>query len=130
VRRFRAGCQWRLARCRHACDHREDRDRGRTSRIRPRPNWPPLLRRIGADDDHFAIVERIPEEGHVFLQTWRDGDGPFRVEYRDGGPDRHFGAESADADQVIAVFLDWSRGGSPGIRRWTGSWTTWCRHPA
>ncbi|ARF59398.1 DUF6891 domain-containing protein [Streptomyces gilvosporeus] len=70
-----------------------------------------LLRRIGADDDHFAVVERIPGEDQVFLQTWREGDGPFAVEYRDGGPERHFSAECTDADRVIAVFADWARGG-------------------
>ncbi|MEV0371611.1 hypothetical protein AB0I10_17570 [Streptomyces sp. NPDC050636] len=69
-----------------------------------------LLRRIGADDDHFVVVERIPEESSRFVQTWRDGEGPFAVEYRDGGPDRHFSAETADADRVVAVFLAWARG--------------------
>lgn len=70
-----------------------------------------LLRRIGADDDHFAVVERIPEEPRHFIQAWREDDGPFTVEYREGGPEQHFRAECADADQVIAVFLDWARGG-------------------
>ncbi|MGW7491468.1 DUF6891 domain-containing protein [Streptomyces sp. NPDC054786] len=70
-----------------------------------------LLRRIGADDDHFVVVERFPEADQVFVQTWRDGDGPFTVEYRDGGPERHFRAESGDAERVVAVFLDWARGG-------------------
>ncbi|MEU9110484.1 hypothetical protein AB0D04_01485 [Streptomyces sp. NPDC048483] len=70
-----------------------------------------LLRRIGADDDHFAVVERIPDEPHAFVQAWREGDGPFTVEYRDGGPERHFRAECADAGQVIAVFVDWARRG-------------------
>ncbi|MFF2810446.1 DUF6891 domain-containing protein [Streptomyces sp. NPDC058000] len=69
-----------------------------------------LLRRLGADGDHFAVVERIPGADHVFLQTWREGDGPFAVEYRDGGPDRHFRAECADADAVTDVFLAWARG--------------------
>ncbi|MFE3651888.1 hypothetical protein ACFXO2_29480 [Streptomyces sp. NPDC059152] len=36
-----------------------------------------LLRRIGADGDHFAVAERIPGADQVFLQTWREGDGPF-----------------------------------------------------
>ncbi|MGD3105087.1 DUF6891 domain-containing protein [Streptomyces sp. YGL11-2] len=69
-----------------------------------------LLRRIGAEDDHFVVVERLPDEDQVFVQTWREGDGPFAVEFRDGGPDRHFTAETADADEVIAVFLAWARG--------------------
>ncbi|MFI0709455.1 DUF6891 domain-containing protein [Streptomyces inhibens] len=70
-----------------------------------------LLRRIGADDDHFVVVERIPDEAHVYLQTWRDGSGPFRVEYRDGGPERHFSVETDDVEAVVATFLDWARGG-------------------
>ncbi|MFB6569832.1 DUF6891 domain-containing protein [Streptomyces noursei] len=69
-----------------------------------------LLRRIGGDDDHFAIAERIPGADQVFLQTWREGAGPFAVEHRDGGPDRHFRAECADAGAVAEVFLAWARG--------------------
>ncbi|MEU6114490.1 hypothetical protein ABZ840_08150 [Streptomyces sp. NPDC047117] len=44
-----------------------------------------LLESIGADGDHFVVLERIPEAPAEFLQAWRDGtDGPYRVEYRDG----------------------------------------------
>ncbi|WP_327702467.1 hypothetical protein OG530_11885 [Streptomyces decoyicus] len=71
-----------------------------------------LLRRIGADDDHFVVVERFPEQDQVFVQTWRDGDGPFSVEYRDGAPERHFRAESDDTERVVGLFLDWARGGA------------------
>ncbi|WP_411138324.1 DUF6891 domain-containing protein [Streptomyces sp. C10] len=70
-----------------------------------------LLRRIGADDDHFVVVGRCPDEAHVYVQTWRDGDGPFQVEYRDGAPEQHFRAHSDDPERVVAVFLDWARGG-------------------
>ncbi|MFI9049617.1 DUF6891 domain-containing protein [Streptomyces sp. NPDC053427] len=70
-----------------------------------------LLRRIGGEGDQFAVVLRIPDEPEEFVQTLREGDGPFAVEYRDGGPDRHFRAESADAEQVIALMVDWARGG-------------------
>ncbi|MFI6771328.1 DUF6891 domain-containing protein [Streptomyces sp. NPDC050355] len=38
-----------------------------------------LLRRIGGDGDHFVVVDRLPAEDQVYVQTWRDGDGPFRV---------------------------------------------------
>ncbi|WP_407553491.1 hypothetical protein QOM21_26310 [Streptomyces sp. Pv4-95] len=75
-----------------------------------------LLGRIGGDDDHFVVVERDPEEDHFFLQTWREGPGPFTVEFRDGAPDRHFTAESTDTGQVVEVFLAWARG--------TDSWRT------
>ncbi|UZJ31680.1 DUF6891 domain-containing protein [Streptomyces endophytica] len=70
-----------------------------------------LLRRIGADGDHFAVVERLPDEDQVYVQTWRDGDGPFAVEHRDGAPERHFTASTGDAERVVEVFLDWARGG-------------------
>ncbi|UQA95865.1 DUF6891 domain-containing protein [Streptomyces halobius] len=69
-----------------------------------------LLGRIGADDDHFVVVERIPEEAQRFVQTWREGARPFAVEYRDGGPDQHFRAETTDTGRVVAAFLDWARG--------------------
>ena len=48
----------------------------------------------------------------MFVQTWRDGDGPFSVEYRDGAPERHFRAESDDTERVVGLFLDWARGGA------------------
>ncbi|MEU9119266.1 hypothetical protein AB0C96_05300 [Streptomyces sp. NPDC048506] len=70
-----------------------------------------LLRRIGADDDHFVVAERLPDETHVYVQTWRDGAGPFRVEYRDGAPERHFATETEDVERVVEVFVDWAHGG-------------------
>ncbi|MGW2407721.1 DUF6891 domain-containing protein [Streptomyces sp. NPDC001739] len=70
-----------------------------------------LLRRIGADGDHFAVVERLPDEDQVYIQTWRDGDGPFAVEHRDGAPERHFTASTADPERAVEVFLDWAGGG-------------------
>ncbi|MFJ9853104.1 DUF6891 domain-containing protein [Streptomyces sp. NPDC101150] len=70
-----------------------------------------LLRRIGGAGDQFAVALRIPDEPEEFVQTLREGDGPFMVEYRDGGPEQHFRAECADADHLIRVFLDWARGG-------------------
>ncbi|MFG2291274.1 DUF6891 domain-containing protein [Streptomyces sp. NPDC048595] len=70
-----------------------------------------LLRRIGGDGDHFVVADRLPAEDQVFVQTWRDGDGPFRVEHRDGAPERHFAARADDAERVAEVFVDWARGG-------------------
>lgn len=70
-----------------------------------------LLRRIGADGDHFVVAERLPAEDQVYLQTWRDGDGAFQVEHRDGAPERHFTAATDDAGRVVEVFVDWARGG-------------------
>ncbi|MFJ9408425.1 DUF6891 domain-containing protein [Streptomyces sp. NPDC101393] len=75
-----------------------------------------LVGRIGGDDDHFLVAERIPEQRQTFVQTWRDGTEPFAVEYRDGGPDRHFGATTADPVRVAEVFASWARG--------TESWRT------
>ncbi|MFE1774889.1 DUF6891 domain-containing protein [Streptomyces sp. NPDC059008] len=70
-----------------------------------------LLRRIGGDGDHFVVAERLPAEDQVYVQTWRDGDGPFQVEHRDGGPERHFTARTGDARRVAEVFVDWARDG-------------------
>ncbi|MET9297265.1 hypothetical protein [Streptomyces sp. NPDC003077] len=69
-----------------------------------------LLCRIGAADDHFVVAERIPEEAHEFLQTWREEDGSYEVEHRDGAPDRHFRLELTDPAEVAALFLAWARG--------------------
>ncbi|MFB6437380.1 hypothetical protein ACFCVY_11435 [Streptomyces sp. NPDC056411] len=70
-----------------------------------------VLRRIGGEDDHFVVVDRLSDEPQVYVQTYRDGDGPYEVQYRDGAPERHFRAETGEAGVVIEVFLDWARGG-------------------
>lgn len=65
--------------------------------------WIPEL----AEPNPYLIVER---SDHVYIQTYRDEPGLFTLEYRDGGPDRHFGVQLEDGTQVAALIWDWTVG--------------------
>ncbi|MFW6694711.1 DUF6891 domain-containing protein [Streptomyces sp. MAR4 CNX-425] len=68
-----------------------------------------LVRRIGGPDDHFLVLQRIPDLPASFAQVWHDAGGDYTVEYRDGGPDRHFGATTDDPGAVLAALTGWAR---------------------
>lgn len=55
----------------------------------------------------YLIVERAD---HVYIQTYRDEPGLYTLEYRDGGPDRHFAVRLEDGQQVAALVWDWTTG--------------------
>ncbi|PPJ07174.1 hypothetical protein [Nocardia nova] len=55
----------------------------------------------------YLIVER---DDHVYIQTYRDEPGLYTLEYRDGGPDRHFAVRLEDGQQVAALVWDWTTG--------------------
>ncbi|MBC9712376.1 hypothetical protein H9Y04_07300 [Streptomyces sp. TRM66268-LWL] len=68
-----------------------------------------LVRRIGERGDRFLVLERIPELPDVFAQVWHERGGDYQVEYRDGGAERHFGVEVAEAGTVVAALTRWAR---------------------
>ncbi|MFH9085176.1 hypothetical protein [Streptomyces sp. NPDC017673] len=53
----------------------------------------------------FVIVERLDREpaGHHCMQVCLNDDLSYRVEYREGGPDRHFQARVPREHEVFAV---------------------------
>ena len=55
---------------------------------------------------HWVTLTR---EDRVFVQTFRDDDGSWAVEHREGGPDRHFAARSEDAETVERLLWSWAR---------------------
>lgn len=65
--------------------------------------WIPALSEPGP----YLIVERGPE---VYIQTYRNGPDGYALEYRDGGADRHFGAELTGAQLVADLIWDWTVG--------------------
>ncbi|MGW8992952.1 DUF6891 domain-containing protein [Streptomyces zhihengii] len=69
-----------------------------------------LVRRIGGWDDHFLVVQRIPDLPDVFAQVWHKDGEEWTVEYRDGAADRHFQALTDSPEEVIAALTGWSRG--------------------
>ena len=42
-------------------------------------------------------------------QTFHDDDGSWAVEHREGGPDQHFAARTADATLVDDLLWSWAR---------------------
>ncbi|MFD7335510.1 DUF6891 domain-containing protein [Streptomyces violascens] len=68
-----------------------------------------LVRRIGGEGDRFLVVQRIPDLPDVFVQVWHDAGGAYTLEYRDGGPDRHFGTTLEGPAPVIAAMTGWAR---------------------
>ena len=61
---------------------------------------------IGRPDDPFLILER-PGYPTYYAQVAANEDGSFQVEYRDGGPEHHYGATADDADLVADVLAGW-----------------------
>ncbi|MGW0781241.1 hypothetical protein [Streptomyces sp. NPDC002913] len=79
----------------------------------------------------FVIFERLelePADQH-YIQVYLNDDLSYRVEYREGGPDRHFHAHVPRTHEVFAVepvakvVQDWARGG-PAWRN-ALAWAPW-----
>jgi hypothetical protein len=67
-----------------------------------------LLRSLTTrSDDAFVILER-PDDPDHYAQVALEAESDFRVEYRDGGPDRHFAAITDDADVAAHVLAGWA----------------------
>ncbi|WP_040794023.1 hypothetical protein [Nocardia higoensis] len=65
--------------------------------------WVPEL----AEPNPYLIAEREPQH---YIQTYRTAPGEFAVEYRDGGPDRHYALTLTEPRDVAALIWAWARG--------------------
>jgi hypothetical protein len=80
-----------------------------------------MLEDIEAGEGTFLIIDALQDvTGQTYMQTSRNDDGTYVVEYRDGTPDRHFGTVAADMRSAHALITGWAFG-LPG---WRGS-ATW-----
>lgn len=69
-----------------------------------------LFEDIANGDEDFFIVERTEDRaGQTYIQVARASSG-FVLEYRDGGPDRHFGTECDDMRLAHQVVTGWAFG--------------------
>ncbi|WP_067821355.1 hypothetical protein [Actinomadura kijaniata] len=66
-----------------------------------------LFEDIANGDEDFFIVERTEGGGQTYFQVAGGGRG-FVLEYRDGGPDRHFGTECDDLQCAHRVVTGWA----------------------
>ncbi|MER7340909.1 hypothetical protein ABT403_24070 [Streptomyces sp. NPDC000075] len=69
-----------------------------------------LVRRIGGEGDRFLVVQRAPDLPDVFAQVWHEAGGDYTLEYRDGGPDRHFRSTADGPGAVVAALTGWALG--------------------
>jgi hypothetical protein len=52
----------------------------------------------------------VPDLPDVFIQVWHEAGGDYALEYRDGGPDRHFESSLDGPKPVIAAMARWASG--------------------
>lgn len=70
--------------------------------------WVPEL----SEPNPYLIVERADQ---IYIQTYRDEPGRYTLEYRDGGPDRHFGTRIENGDRVADLIWAWAAGDRAGL---------------
>ncbi|GAP45285.1 DUF6891 domain-containing protein [Streptomyces azureus] len=68
-----------------------------------------LVERIGGDDDHFLVVQRIPDRPLVFIQTARDADGAYDLQHRTGRVPHMWVTRATDPGLVAEVMARWAR---------------------
>ncbi|KRA32626.1 MULTISPECIES: hypothetical protein [unclassified Nocardioides] len=76
---------------------------------------------VEAGESTYLIVEAlVGSHGQAYAQASRNDDGTYVVEYRDGGPEHHYGTVAADMRAAHALIRGWAFG-VPGWResvRW------------
>ncbi|SKB03613.1 hypothetical protein [Aeromicrobium choanae] len=64
---------------------------------------------LEAGDSTYLIVESLTDAtGQTYAQSARNDDGTYIVEYRDGRPDRHFGADAQDMRTAHSLIAGWA----------------------
>lgn len=71
---------------------------------------------IEAGESTYLIVDSLRDStNQTYAQTSRNEDGTYIVEYRDGGPEHHYGTVAQDMRAAHAVITGWAFG-VPGWR--------------
>jgi hypothetical protein len=75
-----------------------------------------MLEDIEAGEGTYLIVDSLRDStNQTYAQTSRNDDGTYIVEYRDGGPDSHYGTVAQDMRAAHALITGWAFG-VPGWR--------------
>jgi hypothetical protein len=80
-----------------------------------------MLEDIEAGESTYLIVDSLKDSAHqTYAQTSRNEDGTYIVEYRDGGPERHYATVAQDMRAAHALITGWAF----GVPRWreSASW--------
>ncbi len=67
-----------------------------------------LLEGIGPDSPFVVLTAPSLRDEQHYIQATMSGGGGWHVEYRDGGPDSHFGADCDDLETVHEVMVEWA----------------------
>jgi hypothetical protein len=68
-----------------------------------------LLDDLDDADEEFLIVERTADaSGQTYAQVCIGPDGRYQLEYRDGGPERHFQAFTSTKQVAHKVLTGWA----------------------
>lgn len=68
-----------------------------------------LVHRIGGADDHFLVVQRIPDRPAVFIQVAHEPGGVYEFQHRTGSVPHMWVTEVTDPDLVADVMARWAR---------------------
>lgn len=68
-----------------------------------------MLEDIEAGESTYLIVGSLRDPtGQTYMQTSRNVDGTYLVEYRDGGPEHHYGTVARDMRAAHALLTGWA----------------------
>lgn len=68
-----------------------------------------LVHRIGGADDHFLVVQRIPDIPGTYVQVWHEHGRDYQLEQRSGGPETHRRAAIGSPERVAELMAGWAR---------------------
>ncbi|MGW2176899.1 DUF6891 domain-containing protein [Streptomyces sp. NPDC001732] len=68
-----------------------------------------LVHRIGAEDDQFLVVQRIPDLPGTFVQVLHGKGAGYRLEHRSGGPATHYWTTVDSPERVAELMTRWAR---------------------
>ncbi|MEU3652758.1 helix-hairpin-helix domain-containing protein [Streptomyces sp. NPDC032161] len=68
-----------------------------------------LVHRIGGEDDHFLVVQRIPDIPGTYVQVWHEHGGDYQLEHRSGGPATHCRTMIGSPERVAELMARWAR---------------------
>ncbi|MGW4758058.1 DUF6891 domain-containing protein [Streptomyces chartreusis] len=67
-----------------------------------------LVHRLGAREDHWLVMQRIPDVPDVFAQVWHERGGDYQLEHRESR-ERFVAAAVPDAAAVTGALVGWAR---------------------
>lgn len=88
-----------------------------------------LLDELGPGNQYLIVDRTDATDRQHYMQVYREDDGTFAIEYRDGAPERHFETLTEDVGQVRDALSGWAAGATGWRdtlpwRHWPGTGAT------